>query len=193
MLGLQVVDGLFTIHTMPTFLPPWLISAAVPRLTLFLNHLLASEPAATAKLQRHVGRRLLFDLQGPPGWPALPPLVLQITPAGLFDSDPSQDGGVADLQVRMDASQPLSLLKDGATGQRPPVDISGDAALAADVSWLFEHLRWDLEDDLAPWVGPVVAREAVRIGGFLATGLRHAAGSLAALAARQGRPPASSA
>ncbi|MES2887137.1 MAG: SCP2 sterol-binding domain-containing protein [Pseudomonadota bacterium] len=179
---------------MPTFLPPWLISAAVPRLTLFLNHVLASEPAATAKLQPHAGRRLLFDLQGPTGWPALPPLVLRITPAGLFDSDLSDDdGSLADLQVRMDASKPLSLLKDGAAGQRPPVDISGDAALAADVSWLFEHLRWDLEDDLAPWVGPVVAREAVRIGGFLATGLRQAVGSLATLAGRQGRPPASSA
>jgi ubiquinone biosynthesis protein UbiJ len=86
----------------------------------------------------------------------------------------------------LDASQPLPFFLSAVQGRRPRIDVSGDATLASDVSWLFDHLRWDIEDDLAPWLGPVVARELVRWGGWLAVGVRDAAKRLSALASRSG-------
>ncbi|MFG5408261.1 hypothetical protein ABXN37_09225 [Piscinibacter sakaiensis] len=130
--------------------------AVLQRLTLLINHVLASETAATHRLRGHAGRRLAVRLGD---WPELlpdpPPLVFAITPAGLLD-------WLADLQVRIDARNPALALLQGLGGQRPRIEVSGDAALAADVSWLFENLRWDLEDDpalreaatrLARWTG----------------------------------------
>lgn len=165
-------------------IPPWLTNALVPRLTLLLNHVLSTEPAAMARLQPHAGRRLQLDCAGPPGWPSLPSLVLVVTPAGLLESVDS--GSAADLHMVLNASQPLPLLLSAAQGQRPRIDVSGDAALASDVSWLFDHLRWDIEDDLAPWLGPVVARELVRWGTLLAVGVREAAKRLSTLASQTG-------
>lgn len=172
---------------MPPTLPTWLIAATVPRLTLLLNHVIFSEPAATARLQAHAGRCLRLDWTGPPGWPALPPLVFELTPAGGLDwQAPSTAPRTADLRVVLDASRPLPFVMDTLGGQRPRIEVSGDAALASDVSWLFDHLRWDVEDDLAPWLGPIMAREVVRLGGWLAQGLREAAQRLSGLAARTG-------
>ncbi len=172
---------------MPPTFPNWLIAAAVPRLTLLLNHIIFSEPAATARLRPHAGRCLQLDCAGPPGWPALPPLVFTLTPAGLLEWQPPPAARrTADLRVVLDAARPLPFLADSLGGQRPRIEVSGDAALAADVSWLFDNLRWDVEDDLSPLVGPIVAHEVVRLGGWLALGLREAAQRLSALAARGG-------
>jgi ubiquinone biosynthesis protein UbiJ len=172
---------------MPNKLPTWLIHAALPRLTLLLNHVISSEPAAMSRLRPHTGKSLQLDCAGPPGWPVLPPLVFEITPAGLLEWQGNAPlARPADLRMALDASQPLPFLMDSVRGTRPRLDISGDAALAGDVSWLVDHLRWDIEDDLAPWVGPIVAREAVRLGGWLALGLREAAQRLSSLAARAG-------
>jgi ubiquinone biosynthesis protein UbiJ len=66
------------------------------------------------------------------------------------------------------------------------VGIAGDAALAADVSWLMDNLRWDAQDDLARLIGDGPAHELARIGGRLAAGLRDAVGTLAGLAGRGG-------
>src|SRR5690349_3424209 len=125
--------------------------AFVQRLTLWLNHLLASESAAMQRLQPHAGRCIRLQVEGWPALlPALPELVFFITPAGLFewcgnDSEPLP----ADLKLSVDASRPGRLLSEGLAGQRPAVAVVGDAALAADVSWLMDNLRWDLQDDLA--------------------------------------------
>ncbi|MGI9133635.1 MAG: hypothetical protein ACR2I0_06785, partial [Rhodoferax sp.] len=42
-------------------------------------------------------------------------------------------------------------------GDKPPVRISGDVQLAAEVNWLADHLRWDIEEDLARVLGDPVA------------------------------------
>ena len=166
--------------------PTWLLAATVPRLILLLNHVISTEEVAMSRLRPHAGRRVRLESQGPQGWPSMPPLVVEITPAGLLEwSEKLQDESF-DLQVVLDASQPLMLLTDGLRGQRPKVLVSGDATLAADISWLFENLRWDLEDDLAMMLGPVVAREVVRWGGWLGAGLRQAAQQVSTLADRWG-------
>ena len=69
--------------------------------------------------------------------------------------------------VTPDGSEMLRWGLAGMAG-RPPMDIRGDAAFAAEVAWLAENLRWDIEDDLARVIGDGPARLLGRLGGGLA-------------------------
>ena len=61
-----------------------LVPAVIERLVLVINHVLAAEPAATARLVVHTGRTIELELQNWPSLlPALPRLQMRITPAGL--------------------------------------------------------------------------------------------------------------
>lgn len=157
--------------------------AAMQRLTLLANHLIGSEPIAAARLQPHAGRRMHLSVAGWPSWlPAWPRLDFRITPAGLLEWT-GEDASAADalyapepdLRLVVEIGNPATALLQGLAGQRPRVEIAGDAAFAADVDWLFQNLRWDIEDDLARVVGPVPARELSRIAGWLGRGIREAA------------------
>ena len=77
-----------------------------------------------------------------------------------------------DLAVQIDASNPALLFARSLRGEPPPLTISGDAALATDIQWLVDNLRWDVEADLERFFGPVVARQLGRLGSALAAGLR---------------------
>ena len=159
-------------------------SAVAERATLLVNHVLSSEPVATDKLRAHAGRCIQLQFKGwPAGLPALPPTAFRITPAGLLEWCGSEMLPAVDLQVDIDASNPALAMAQALTGERPRVDVSGDAAFAGDVDWLFENLRWDVQDDLERLVGPGPARELARLGRGVASGVRLAAGRLAALAA----------
>ena len=146
----------------------WIGPVALPRLTLLLNHIVSSEPAAMARLKPHAGR--VIDIRWtssfvPPfaaflapgstsqDW-APPPMRLAITPAGLFEQQdtevPSEATG---LTLTVHLSAPWTVVRRAVQGERPEVSIEGDAALAEAASWLMSNLRWDLEDDLARWLG----------------------------------------
>ena len=56
---------------------------------------------------------------------------------------------------------------------------------ATDLNWLFDNLRWDVQDDLARVFGPVPAREIARIGGGIAAGLREAVRALGSVVRRK--------
>jgi ubiquinone biosynthesis accessory factor UbiJ len=178
-------------------------SATLPRAVLLLNHVVAAEPAAVARLTAWAGRSVgleLADLPAPLRFlsPPAAPVVLQITPAGLFEVRPPVPGMVeqppADLRIRIDASNPLHAAVKAAAGERPDVRIEGDAALAADISWLFDNLRWEAQDDLAKLVGPVAAHELTKVGAAIGSALRKIAGGLAGVVSSVtgGRGPASS-
>lgn len=172
------------LHALHDLLAP----AAMGRTTLVLNHVLASEPVATERLRAHAGRRI--DIQ-PQAWPALlpplPRLAFLVTPAGLLDWDGQGEGtGPADLTVRFDASNPALLAARALTGETPQVEVEGDAQLAADVNWLLQNLRWDVEADLERVMGPAAAHQLARLGGGLARGVRAAVQAAASLAARRG-------
>lgn len=141
--------------------------AATARLVLLANHVIASEPAAVLKLKPHAGHRIDLHLRLPAsaGWAArlaepLPRHVgLRVTPAGLLeqaeptiaaDSPVPPAGG---LSVTVDLPDPFQAVRLALRRERPPVTIEGDAALAEAVSWLMKNLRWDIEDDLARWLG----------------------------------------
>ena len=53
-------------------------------------------------------------------------------------------------------------------GQKPPVRIEGDVQLAAEVNWLADHVRWDLEEDLSRIIGDVPAHWLCQAGRTIA-------------------------
>jgi ubiquinone biosynthesis accessory factor UbiJ len=172
-------------------------NAAIERLTLLVNHVLAAEPVATQRLSAHAGRcvQLRFD-----GWPRpLPPLPMvafRVTPAGLVEWCGTELPVETDLQVSVDATNPALGVVQALAGVRPKVEVAGDAAFATDLNWLFDNLRWDVQDDLGRLVGPVPAREIARVAEGVAAGLREAVLGVNALLTRtrpatgqpQGRP-----
>jgi ubiquinone biosynthesis protein UbiJ len=162
-----------------------LATAAMERLTLMVNHVLAAESAAVQRLRPHAGRCIRLHMSGwPSPLPPIPELSFVITPAGLLEWCGAAAAPAADLCVDVDASNPARLVAQGLAGQRPKVDVAGDATLATDVSWLMDNLRWDMQDDLARFVGPAFAHELARVGAVLARGLREASGALSGVAAR---------
>ena len=42
-------------------------------------------------------------------------------------------------------------------GTQPEIKMHGDVMLAAELGWLREHVRWDIEDDLARVIGDASA------------------------------------
>src|SRR5690242_15988560 len=56
-----------TMHRMLNSLNTLLMPAALERLTLVVNHVLASEPVATGRLRPHAGRCIAFQLRN---WPS---------------------------------------------------------------------------------------------------------------------------
>lgn len=161
--------------------------AVMERATLWLNHVLAGEPVATQRLAPHAGRSIRVRFEG---WPsALPPppsAAFRITPAGLLEWC-GDEVIEPDLAVALDASNPALALVQAVSGERPKVEVSGDAAFAADLGWLVDNLRWDYEDDLAKVIGPVPARELARFASGAAAGLRQLVRAVGGRAAEPGR------
>lgn len=144
------------VMTFPPTLDPWgWVSLAMPRLTLLLNHVLASEAAATQRLMPHAGRVLVVRCEpSVAGWPPPPEVAFAITPAGLLEWVQTRQAPACDLQVSVDASAPVALAWSVLSGQTPNVQVQGDARLAGDVQWLMTHLRWDVAADLERVLGP---------------------------------------
>jgi len=164
-------------------------TAFVERVLLLLNHVLAAEPVATQRLRSHSGRTMRLQLDGwPTLLPTLPELAFRVTPAGLLEWCGLEAlADQADLRLRLDASNPALALAHWATGQKPRVDVQGDAQFATDLSWLIDNLRWDVQDDLARLVGQAPAHEIARVGRVFAEGLRSTVRTLASWATRS--PP----
>lgn len=120
--------------------------------------------------------------------PALPDLVFGVTPAGLLEWRGDDAASQADLNLTVSADNPALMAWQGLSGERPKVLVEGDADFAADVSWLVDNLRWDVEDDLARVVGEVPAREMVRFGSVLAAGLRAAVQGVSGMVSRAASP-----
>jgi ubiquinone biosynthesis accessory factor UbiJ len=61
-------------------------------------------------------------------------------------------------------------LKTVASGAQPEVKIFGDVLLAAEIGWIRDHVRWDIEADVARVIGDVPAVSLTRIvKGVIAT------------------------
>ena len=123
----------------------WL-PAARDRFVLFVNHVITGCPPAVERLKPHAGKVVKVDVSGWPGLiPVPPPLVLRTTPAGLFESVETTPAvaPAVDLAVTLDTAQPARLVESALKGGVPPMAIEGDAAFAADFSWIAQNVRWD--------------------------------------------------
>ena len=139
----------------PKFSPPdWVVSEVRGRIVLLLNHVLMQEPEATNRLARQKGRVVLIN------WRFID-MKLIATPAGLLDI--ADETATPDLTLALTQNSPLDIAMALLKGDKPTVRIEGDVQLAAEVNWLADHVRWDVEDDLSRIVGDVPARTITQI------------------------------
>jgi ubiquinone biosynthesis protein UbiJ len=150
--------------------PPWMVEEIQRRMVLLVNHVLMQEPEAQSRLARQAGqvveaRWRIFVMK------------LVITRAGLMDLAPAE--AAPDLMLTITEDSPWDLAQAALTGDKPPVSVAGDVRLAAEINWLVEHVRWDLEEDLSRLVGDAPAHA-------IGNGARTMAGALRRFV---GRPP----
>ena len=144
--------------------PPWAVHEAQHRLVLLLNHVLMQEPQAMDRLRRQAGRIVearwrVFSIR------------LLATPAGLLDL--ASPAAAPDLTLTLTDESPLKLAQAALRGEKPAVRIAGDVQFAAEVNWLVDHVRWDLEEDLARLVGDAPAHTVAQVARGMADALRR--------------------
>ena len=143
--------------------PAWVVDEAQKRLVLFFNHVLMQEKEAQDRLARKRGSVLHVR------W-GLFALDLLITPAGLLDR--ASSAAKPDLMVSITADSPVAVLQSALAGKSPPVKIEGDVQLAAELGWLAENLRWDLEEDMSRVLGDIPAHALADVGRRLLAALK---------------------
>jgi ubiquinone biosynthesis protein UbiJ len=161
--------------------PQWLVHEMQERLVLFLNHVLMQEKEAMDRLVRQRDRVARVQ------WRSYS-MALLITPAGLFNVAP--EGAVPDLQLEVTETSPLALASVALRGDKPAIRIEGDVQLAAEINWLVDHVRWDLEEDVARVIGDAPAHTLGQVVRKAAQALRQFVGTRMASAAADPVPAA---
>ena len=110
-----------------------------------INHVLARQPALRDKLRTHTGKAACIDI-------GVARLDLAIAADGLLQLAASEPNVTITIQ-------PTNLPRMLSDMDRAfsYVTISGDADFARTISELANELRWELEEELAPWVGDIAA------------------------------------
>lgn len=132
-----------------------------------LNHLLAQNPGATTLLAPHAGQYLRLDL-------GFKQLDFAITADGHLIASPT---ATPDATLRATSSVLMQLPFLGREAMRH-ADYSGDAALLQTLNKLFREVRWDIEAELAPLLGDIVAHRVATTTQKAAHSLRHAGHAL---------------
>ena len=127
-----------------------------------LNHLLRQSPGTAETLVRHAGASVRFDL-------TLKQLDFRIADDGCF-SEAVVD--VPDAVIRPTPALVARLPFFGRDALRL-ADYSGDPALLATLDRVFKQLAWDVEADLAPWVGDIAAHRLHTFGRDALAGVAH--------------------
>ena len=148
--------------------PQWLVHEVQQRVVLFLNHVLMQEKEATDRLVRQKGRiaRVQWRVYS---------MALVITPAGLLNLAP--EAAVPDLRLEVTENSPFALAQTALRGDKPAIRIEGDVQLAAEINGLVDHVRWDVEEDLARVIGDAPAHTAARVARRAAQALRQFVGA----------------
>jgi ubiquinone biosynthesis protein UbiJ len=161
------VEGLLQNFNLPFAPPAWAVEESHRRIVLLLNHVLMQEPQAMERLARQKGRVVLAQ------WRTFT-FKLLVTPAGLFDV--ALADARADLTLVVTEESPLAIAQALMQGAKPPVRIEGDVQLAAEVNWLVDHVRWDVEEDLARILGDAPAHAMAEAARSLAQALQQFVG-----------------
>ena len=173
------LDGIFDKLGQALQPPPWVVQEAQNRLVLLLNHVLQQEPEAQARLKRQAGRVVEAH------WRQFS-MRLQATPAGLLDLGPITQN--PDLTLTLTDESPFSLVRSALRGEKPGVRIAGDVQLAAEVQWLVDHVRWDLEEDLARIFGDAPAHAVATVARRMVDAVRGFVGRGGAAPSSSGTP-----
>jgi ubiquinone biosynthesis protein UbiJ len=161
----SLLEGFLQKLPLPNLQPPaWAVNEVQRRVVLLLNHVLMQESEAMARLARQKGQVMLVQ------WRTFN-FKLLATPAGLLDL--AEPAAVPDLVMTVTDESPLMLAQAALRGDKPAVRIEGNVQLAAEVNWLTEHVRWDLEEDLARVMGDVPAHTLSQIAQTLTGSLRQ--------------------
>jgi ubiquinone biosynthesis protein UbiJ len=116
-----------------------------------VNHLLGSAPLARERLAKHAGRTVRVRIG-----PLAPAFTIQSTgevTAAMGDAP-------RDLEVRISPFLLPRLLAREEAAWRD-VEMTGDAELAQEVSFIARNLPWDAEEDLSRFVGDIAAHRIV--------------------------------
>jgi ubiquinone biosynthesis protein UbiJ len=150
--------------------PTWAVDEAQRRIVLLLNHILSQEQEATSRLARQKGQVVLMQ------WRSFA-IKFVATPAGLLDLALAE--AKADLVLAVAEESPLALAQAALRGDKPAIRIEGDVQLAAEVNWLIEHVRWDMEEDISRVIGDAPAHALGQAVRSMAQALRQFVGAAA--------------
>ena len=170
------LDGIFERVAAGPQPPQWLVQELQQRIVLFLNHVLMQEPQAMERLVRQKGRIARAQ------WRTYS-LALVVTPAGLFNVAP--ESAAPDLRLHVTETSPFTLAQGVFKGDKPAIRIEGDVQLAAEINWLVDHVRWDVEEDLARLIGDAPAHTVAQVAGRAVQALRQFVGSRRATGSSQ--------
>lgn len=112
-----------------------------------INHLLAQEAWARAKLAPHAGKIAVFDA-------GLAAVRLKVSADGMLEAAPTDEAATVTIRVQL---SDLPLIMQNRERAFSYVKIDGDADFANTISQLSQSLRWEAEDDLSKAVGDIAA------------------------------------
>jgi len=121
-----------------------------------LNHLLDAEPWARERLAPFAGESL--ELRAPP----LPALRFEIAADGRLS--PVAAASAAAVKPSLAVTLGPGALAAAVKGEEHllrAIQVDGNARLASEAMFLFRHLRWDAEEDMAKLVGDIAAHRIV--------------------------------
>lgn len=122
-----------------------------------INHLLRREDWARERLQPFAGRTARL---------AVPPtaVTLAVTTTGEVTASENTE---PDVTLTVAAGSLFDVLRDPQAAASS-TEVAGDGDFAGAISYLFTHLRWDVEEDLSRVVGDVAAHRIANFGRDLA-------------------------
>lgn len=126
-------------------------------LCISLNHLIKQESWAIARLRPFSGAHISII-----GLPLA--ITLAIDEHGFFSSSKTSDHPDVTLTLPADALGRGLLSPDQLASS---IKISGSVDLAETLGFIFRNLRWDIESDLANYIGDIPAHRLTRIGANL--------------------------
>lgn len=124
---------------------------------LFVNHLLAQEDWAAAKLRAHAGKTACIDLSA---------FQIRVTVGrdGLLQAASALEKPQTDHVVLRIKLADLPLIAQNRERAVSYVKIEGDADFANTISQLSQDLRWEAEEDLSKLFGDIAAVRMVSLG-----------------------------
>lgn len=128
-------------------IPSFVSSSITGSVTASINHLLAQEPWARDILLNHAGKVAFLDAE-------LISIKLRVAADGMLEAATIDEAINVTIRIK---SADLLLVAQNRERAFSYVKIEGDADFANAISQLSQSLRWEVEADLAKWVGDIAA------------------------------------